>query len=181
MRLPLFCLALVGAATMFLGGCSTAPTTDTGRNELHNDSDAALNDFKAQDPSLDNLLHNSFGYVIFPTVGKGAVGVGASYGQGEVCQQGKCVGYADITGATVGASLGGQTYAELIVLRTPEAMQKFQSGQYTFTADASAAAIKAGASDNAKWANDVAVFVNVKGGLMGDASVGGQKFNYQPM
>jgi lipid-binding SYLF domain-containing protein len=181
MRLPMYCLATIGAAAMFLGGCSTAPNTDTGRSELKNDSDAALNDFKAQDPGLNNLLQNSYGYAIFPTVGKGAVGVGGSYGQGEVCQGDHCVGYADVTGATVGASLGGQTYAELIVFRTPQALQQFESGQVTFTADVSASAIKAGASDNAKWANDITVFTDIKGGLMGDASVGGQKFNYEPM
>ena len=181
MRVPLFCLAAVGAASMFLGGCSTAPVTSSDRTELNNDSAAAVSDFKTQDPSLDTLLQNSYGYAIFPSVGKGAVGVGGAYGQGEVVQQGKSAGYADMTQASVGASIGGQTYSELIIFRTPDAMQRFESGQYTFTADVSAAAVKAGAGDSAKWENDVAVFINVKGGLMGDASVGGQKFNYQPM
>jgi lipid-binding SYLF domain-containing protein len=179
MRFPLFCVAAVGAAAMFLGGCSTAPETNTDRTELNNDSQAAVSDFKAQDPSLNNLLGNSYGYAIFPSVGKGAVGVGGAYGQGEVYQGSKLVGYADMTQASVGASIGGQTFAELIVFRTPQALQNLQSGQATFTADVSAVAAKAGAADNAKWANDVAVFVNVKGGLMGDASIGGQKFNYE--
>jgi lipid-binding SYLF domain-containing protein len=179
MRVPMFCLAAVGAAAMFLGGCSTAPETNTGRQELDNDSNASLYDFKSQDPGLDNLLRNSYGYAILPTVGKGAVGVGGAYGQGEVYQQGKRVGYADMTQATVGASLGGQTYSELIVFRTPQALQNFESGQYTFSADISAVAAKAGAADNARWANDVTVFTDVKGGLMADASVGGQKFNFE--
>ena len=103
MRFPLFCLAAVGAAAMFLGGCSTAPETNTDRTELNNDTQAAMNDFKAQDPSLDNLLGNSYGYAIFPSVGKGAVGVGGAYGQGEVYQGSKLVGYADMTQASVGA------------------------------------------------------------------------------
>ena len=57
------------------------------------------NDFKAQDPSLNNLLSNSYGYAIFPSVGKGAVGVGGAYGQGQVYQGSKLVGYTDITQA----------------------------------------------------------------------------------
>ena len=179
MRVPMFCLAAVGTAAMFLGGCATAPETNTGRQELDNDSNASLYDFKSQDPSLDNLLRNSYGYAIFPTVGKGAVGVGGAYGQGEVYQQGKRVGYADMTQATVGASLGGQSFSELIVFRTPQALQNFESGQYTFSADVSGVAAKAGAADNARWENDIAVFADVKGGLMADASVGGQKFNFE--
>ena len=181
MRFPIFCLAALGAISLLLGGCSTAPVTDSDKAELHNDAGAALNDFKTQDPSLDNVLQNSYGYVIFPSVGKGAVGLGGGYGQGEVYQQGKRVGYANLTDANVGVSVGGQTYSELIVFKTADAMQRFQAGQFTLTADISAAAAKAGAAAAAKWENDIAVFTDVKGGLMGEASVGGQKFDYQPL
>jgi lipid-binding SYLF domain-containing protein len=166
---------------MFLGGCSTAPETSSDRTQLKNDSQAALSDFKAQDPSLDNVLHSSYGFAIFPSIGKGAVGVGGAYGQGEVFQQGSRVGYADMTQGTVGAAIGGQTYAELVIFRTQEALQRFESGQLTFTADVSATAAKAGAGADARWSNDVTVFTNIKGGLMADAAVGGQKFNYVPM
>jgi lipid-binding SYLF domain-containing protein len=181
MRFPLCCLALVGAAAMLLGGCSTAPETNSERAQLHNDTDATMSDFKVQDPSLDGLLRNSYGYAIFPSVGKGAVGVGAAYGQGQVYENGKMIGYADMSQANVGASIGGQTFAELIVFRTPEAMQAFKSSQLTFTADVSAVAAKAGAASNVKWTNDIAVFSWVKGGLMADAAIGGQKFNFQPL
>jgi lipid-binding SYLF domain-containing protein len=181
MRLPSFVLAAVGAAAMFLGGCTSPPQPGPDRTQLKNDSDAALNDFKSQDPTLDNWMHNSYAYAIFPSIGKGAVGVGGAYGQGEVFEQGNLVGYAEMNQATVGASIGGQTYAELIVFRTPEALHSFQNGEYTLAADASAVAAKAGAAADAKWANDVAVFTDVKGGLMGELSVGGQKFDFHPL
>ena len=181
MRFPTFVLAALGAASLLLGGCSTAPVTDNDRAQLHTDSDAALNDFKTQDPSLDNLLRNSYAYAIFPSVGKGAVGVGGAYGQGEVYEQGKRVGYANMTEANIGASIGGATYSELIVFRTIDALQRFEAGQFTLTADISAVAAKAGAAADAKWENDIAVFTNVTGGLMEELSVGGQKFDYQPV
>jgi lipid-binding SYLF domain-containing protein len=130
---------------------------------------------------MNQLLKDSYGYAIFPAVGKGAAGLGGSYGKGEVYSGGKLIGYTDMTQATIGASLGGQTFSELIVFRTPEALQKFQSGQLTFDATANAVAIKAGAATSAKWEDDVAVFQDVKGGLMADASIGGQKFNYIPV
>ncbi len=181
MRFVTFATAAFAAATLFLGGCSTAPETSSDRAQLQNDAPTALNDFKAQDPSLDNLLRGSYGYAIFPSVGKGAAGVGGAYGQGEVFQQGRQVGYADMTQATVGASVGGETYAELIVFQTPDALQQFQSSQLTLAADVSAVAMKAGAAADAKWEHGMAIFVNVKGGMMTEASIGGQKFNYQPV
>jgi lipid-binding SYLF domain-containing protein len=180
MRLPTYILAVFGAAALFLAGCSTAPETNTDRNQLNNDSDAAVNDFKTQDPKLGDLMTNSYGYAIFPSVGKGAVGVGGAYGQGQVYQQGKRVGYADITQGTVGVSVGGETYAELIIFQNADALQAFQSGQLTFAADASAVAVKDGAAADAKWTHGMGVFIYVKGGLMTEASVGGQKFNYEP-
>jgi len=85
-----------------------------------------------------------------------------------------------LTSATIGASFGGQSFAELIIFRTPEALKKFQSGQFAFDATASAVAVTSGAADSLKYSNDVAVLIDPKGGLMADASVGGQKFSYTP-
>ncbi|MGD0540762.1 MAG: YSC84-related protein [Tepidisphaeraceae bacterium] len=178
MRFPTFILAAVGAAALLLGGCSTEPDTSAGQAQLQNDSPTAVKDFIAVDPSFDSLIHNSYGYAIFPSIGKGAVGVGGAYGHGEVFERGKRVGYADMTQATVGASIGGETYAELILFQNPEALQRFKTGQLTFAADASAVAAKAGAAADAKWEDGMSVFINVNGGLMTEASVGGQKFNY---
>ncbi len=47
-------------------------------------------------------------------------------------------------------------------------------------AQASAVAASAGTSANAKYQNGVAVFTLPKGGLMAEASVGGQKFGFEP-
>jgi hypothetical protein len=41
-------------------------------------------------------------------------------------------------------------------------------------------AISAGAAANAAYQDGVAVFTATKGGLMYEASVGGQKFGYKP-
>jgi len=181
MRFPTFILAAVGAAALLLGGCSTEPDTSAGQAQLQNDSPTAVKDFIAVDPSFDSLIHNSYGYAIFPSIGKGAAGVGGAYGQGEVFQGGKQIGYADMTQATVGASIGGETYTELVVFQTPDALQRFQSSQLTFAGDASAVIAKAGAGADVKWQSGIAIFINVKGGLMTEISVGGQKFNYEPM
>jgi lipid-binding SYLF domain-containing protein len=174
----MFALAAFGAAALLLGGCSTEPETSAGQAQLQNDSPAAVKDFIAVDSGMDSMVHNAYGYAIFPSIGKGAVGVGGAYGHGEVFEQGKRVGYADMTQATVGASVGGETYAELILFQDQDALNRFKTGQLTFAADASAVAAKAGAAADAKWEHGMSIFINVNGGLMTEASVGGQKFNY---
>ena len=54
-------------------------------------------------------------------------------------------------------------------------------GNFEFNAQVSAVAVTAGASANAGYAYGVAVFTQTKGGLMYEASVGGQKFSFEPI
>jgi lipid-binding SYLF domain-containing protein len=177
-RIRLVCLTALAAGSVAFTGCSTVPDTPQGRSELTTGSTAAYHDFLTHDPSLIAFLKKSTAYAIFPSIGRGAVVFGGSYGRGEVWQHGKQVGFADVTSATFGASVGGQNYAQLIVFRTPQSLERFQTGQYTFNANASAVAVHAGSAQQAKWDDDIAVFIDPKGGFMADASIGGQKFNF---
>jgi lipid-binding SYLF domain-containing protein len=174
-------LSMVAVFSMLAVGCSTAPPSDTGKEQLHNDAQASTKDFMAQDPGLQQFLSNSYGYAIFPTVGKGAVGVGGSFGRGEVYVNGQRIGYCDITSATVGAALGGQDQSELIAFQNQDALNQFKTGNFAFDADVSAVAIHSGAAASAKYEKGLAVFVMAKGGLMANASIGGQKFNFSPL
>ena len=142
---------------------------------------AAVDNAKKQDPGLIKFFNEAAGYAVFPSVGKGAVGVGGAYGHGELYQGGKLAGYCTLTQASIGLALGGQKYTELIFFETPAALERFKSGNFAFAAQASAVALKSGASANAKYADGVAVFTMGETGLMYEASIGGQKFNYQPI
>ena len=133
------------------------------------------------DPSLATALQKAAGYAVFPSVGKGAVGVGGAYGKGVLYQNGVPVGYCDLTQASIGIALGGQTFTQIIAFENPDALNRFKSGQFAFDAKATAVALKSGAAANAKFENGVAVFIMSETGLMAEASVGGQKFSYQPM
>ena len=84
--------------------------------------------------------------MIFPEVGKAAVGIGGANGRGVVYEQGRPVGYATLTQGSVGLQLGGETYAELIVFKTSDAMASFRNGDLTLGADASATILKEGAA-----------------------------------
>jgi lipid-binding SYLF domain-containing protein len=180
MKKNLSFLAAFGVLAALFGGCATAPTSDADRQQLTTDCGSTLDRMKLQDPSIVDFLNHADGYAVFPVVGKGGFIAGGAYGRGEVYEQGNFLGYTDMSQATIGAQVGGQSYAELVVFQTQGALNRFQTGQFAFAADASAVALKSGAGATAKYDNGVAVFVQVEGGLMLEAAIGGQSFSYQP-
>jgi lipid-binding SYLF domain-containing protein len=180
MNRSLLAIFAASAIALFLAGCSTTPATHDDRQQLHDDVSGALRRLYLEDPGLQNFLDSSYGYAVFPTVGKGGLIAGGAYGHGEVFQQGAFIGYTDISQATIGAQIGGQSFTEVVAFESPGALQRFESGQFAFDANASAVALKSGAAASAKYTNGVAIFVEPVGGLMVEAAVGGQSFSYQP-
>jgi lipid-binding SYLF domain-containing protein len=172
--------ALAAAGLSVLAGCSTTPRTGAQQAQLTSNSETAIQLAKKTDPGLQKFFDTAAGYAVFPSVGKGAVGVGGAYGRGELYEGGRLAGYCTLTQASIGLALGGQKYTELIFFETKAALDRFKSGNFAFAAQASAVALKSGVSANAKYADGVAVFTMGEEGLMYEASVGGQKFNFQP-
>jgi lipid-binding SYLF domain-containing protein len=142
---------------------------------------------------------NAFGYAVFPTIGKGGVGLGGAYGKGRVYEKGKYIGDTSMTQVTVGLQLGGQAYSEMIFFEDERALKEFTGGNFEFGAEAGAIAITASANASAsttgssagasggkkdaktvgKYYKGMATFTVAKGGLMYEASIGGQKFSYK--
>lgn len=171
-------LALAGIPVAALVGCSTAPQTHTERMDLKAQADQVVAQAQRTDPTLRDVLASSAGYAVFPEAGKGGFIVGAGYGKGVVYQNGVAVGYCDMTQGSVGATIGGQSFTEIIVFKTPFALDQFKNGDFTLGADATAVALKAGAAANAQTRNNIVVFVTSQSGLMADASIAGQGFRY---
>ena len=172
-------ICLIAGALLTLAGCATAPDTEAKKTELHTSVDTAMTRIKALDPSLQKQIANAYGYAIFPSVAKGGAIVGGAYGHGEVYEQGKMVGWADLSQATIGAQLGGQSFSELILFENKAALDNFRNGKIKFAANASAVAMKSGAADTAKYTDGVLVFVEPIAGLMAEAALGGQSFSFQ--
>jgi lipid-binding SYLF domain-containing protein len=95
-------------------------------------------------------------------------------------EKGKAVGKTSLAQVTIGLQLGGQSYSEVVFLETEAALNDFKKGNFALAAQVSAVAAASGAAANAKYASGVAVFTATKAGLMYEASVGGQKFGYEP-
>jgi lipid-binding SYLF domain-containing protein len=173
-------LAAAGAG-IFVVGCKTAPSSESGKAQLSSDTERTLATARNQDPSIRDFMNTGYGYAVFPDVGKGGLGVGGAYGRGEVFEQGRMIGYTDLTQATVGLQAGGQEYSEIIVFQNKQALDNFKSGKLKFSGQASAVALKSGAGANAAYTDGVSVFTFNEKGLMAEASIGGQSFSFQPL
>ncbi len=162
-----------------LAACSVSPRAGYRAGQLDDMTQETIYRFQQTDPGIERLFETAVGYAVFPTIGAGAAGVGGAYGRGQVYENGAFVGYCDMTQASVGVQLGGQAYSEVIFFNSNDAMQWFKSGEFSFSGQASAVALKEGVSANANFRNGVAVYTQAKGGLMYQASIGGQKFRFE--
>ena len=165
------------------------------------DFSSTINVYK-QSPQVQPYFKNAYGYAVFPTIGKGGLGIGAAHGKGQVYRGGKVTGKASMTKVSIGFQAGGQAFSQMIFFEDKRAYDEFTSGEFEFDAQASAVAITAGAQAKAgtegttasasagpktgaqadvQYRKGMAIFVHIKGGLMYEASIGGQKFSFKPL
>ena len=151
--------------------------------------------------AVQPFFKNAYGYAVFPTIGKAGIGIGGSYGTGQVYKGGKVTGEVSVIKGSIGFQLGAQAFSEMIFFKDKRAYDEFTSGEFEFDATASAVAITAGAQAKAgtegatagasagpatgeqaktSYHKGMVVFVHTKGGLMYEASIGGQKFTFKP-
>ena len=146
---------------------------------------------------VPEMMAQSYGYAVLPTIGKGGIGIGAAGGTGCVFKQGAHTGNVSMGQITIGFQLGGQAYSQIILFKNADVYHDFTRGQFEFGADATAVALTYGAQAGAStkgasasagdtkatgsWKRGMAVYTLAKGGLMYEASIGGQKFKFKPL
>lgn len=135
--------------------------------------------FREKDPSIERFFKEAAAYVVIPTVGKGGFGIGGARGTGLLYENDVPIAIVTLTQLTIGFQMGGQAYSEFIFFEDDIALADFKRGNYELGAQASAVAITKGASADADYNSGVAIFTQAKGGLMYEASVGGQKFKIE--
>ena len=148
--------------------------------ERHEKAMEAKAEMLDKDADMQRFFDSAVAYVIIPTVGKGGIGIGGARGKGLLYEGGAITGEVTLTQLTFGFQWGGQAYSEFIFFKDDVALADFKRGNYELGAQASAVAVTAGASADADYDGGIAVFTMAKGGLMYEASVGGQKFSYTP-
>jgi lipid-binding SYLF domain-containing protein len=171
-------VATVALATLGVVRMSNAGTNDA---QLVSEARQTTAVYKKADPGIDVFFRRSVGYVVFPGIGKGGLGIGGAHGTGVLFENGAPVGKVTMNQLTVGAQAGGQEFSQIIFYEVPGPLQELKGGKSSFSAGVSAVALSAGAAASARFKNGVAVFTATKGGLMLEASVGGQKFSYEPL
>jgi len=165
------------------------------------DYSSTINVFK-ESPQVKHYFDKAYGYAVFPTVGKGGLGIGGAYGKGQVYRGGKVTGITKLVKVSIGLQAGGQAFSQVIFFQDKRAYDEFTSGQFAFDAQASAVAITAGVQGQAgstgvtagasagpktgahaetKYHKGMAIFVHTKGGLMYEAAIAGQKFSFEPI
>ena len=168
-------LATFALITLF----QTSPSR--AQDKIFHESDEAKAAFLKADGSMNDRFANAYGYVIFPNVTKAALVVGGAGAEGAVYEKGNKIGTAKLAQVNVGAQVGGQSYREVIFFENKDALDRFKDNKVEFSGQVSAIAAKSGASANAKFTDGVQVFTHGKGGLMAEASIGGQKFTYKSL
>jgi lipid-binding SYLF domain-containing protein len=166
-------LALTLAASATAEAPSVIPTAK-------DDSDAAavIAKFKEKDPGLAKVFAQSPGYVVFPTVAKGGLGIGGARGKGYVYQHGRVIGRSTLTQVTIGLQAGGQAYSEVVFFKDDAALENFKRGHLKLDAQASAIALTERVAADLAYRDGVAIVTMAEGGLMYEASVGGQKLSF---
>lgn len=177
MRRGAMVLVLAGP---LLSGCSTAPITQRGRDDLIQQATDTMKQMSAADPGVDSLIQRGYGYALFPEVTKGGLVFGGGYGQAVVYAQGQHVGYASLAQASFGVQVGGHMYRELIVFENKTALDRFRENRLDFTADAEAVLADSGAAANAQSIDGIVVVVTPLAGAMAQAAIGGQQITYVP-
>jgi lipid-binding SYLF domain-containing protein len=165
------------------------------------DYSSTINVFR-ESPEVAKFFANSYGYAVFPTIGKAGYVIGGSYGKGQVYRDGKVTGTSSVVEGSIGFQIGAEAFSEIIFFKDKSAYDEFASGTFEFDATAQAVAITAGAQAQAgttgagagasagpktavqakaEYVNGMATFVHAKGGLMFELSIGGQKFTFEPL
>jgi lipid-binding SYLF domain-containing protein len=188
-------LAGIGIAALF----AAAPASAARKVQDYSET---IRDFKKIEV-VAPFFDNAYGYAVFPTIGKGGLGIGASHGKGQVYRQGEVIGFSSTSDVSIGLQAGGQAYSQIVFFENADALTRFTGGNFEFGASAEAIAVQAkaearastegtGASAsgsktadqataNAQYQDGMAIFTMAKGGLMYAATIAGQKYTYKPL
>jgi lipid-binding SYLF domain-containing protein len=186
-------LILIIVLTLTLVGTSFARDVQDYSSTIKNFKDSS---------DVAPFFDSAYGYAVFPTIGKGGLGIGAAHGKGQVYVGGKVVGFTSLSDVSIGFQAGGQAYSQVVFFEDERAYSDFTSGNFEFGAQASAIAVQASAGAEAgsegaqagassggsggsmastEYYKGMLVFTIGKGGLMYEATISGQKYKYDPL
>jgi lipid-binding SYLF domain-containing protein len=167
---------IVVVSAVLVAGCASAPKSHSERAQLKRDAATVQREMVAKDPALQSLIDQAAGHIVFPEIAQGGFIVGGAGGTGVIYERGKPAGFAELSQGSFGAQVGGQKYAELIIVRDKFTLDRIKAGSFDVGGQASAVILKAGAGSAAHFSdNGVAVVIEPISGGMLNASITGQQ------
>ena len=173
-------LALVAA--LLFAACASVPESQGERQALVSQANSTLQMMVARDPTLQQVLDQSAGYAVFPSIGEAGVFIaGGSAGVGVVYENGQPIGFARVREGTLGPQLGGQEFSQLLIFQNPQAIQRLRAGNFDLNAGLQATALSYGVGTQLNFEDGVAAIISSESGLMAGATIGGQSIDFEPM
>lgn len=148
--------------------------------KLQEEVKEAMKALASENPEIEAHFYKEYAFAVFPKITKAGLGIGGAGGHGLVFDNKTVIGESKLAQGTFGLQAGGQQYMEVIFFEDQAALDRFTGGKVKFSGQASAVALKDGASADINYQDGVAIFTKTIGGLMAEASVGGQSFKYKP-
>jgi lipid-binding SYLF domain-containing protein len=134
-----------------------------------------------QEEALAPFFDEALAYAVFPGSFRAGTGFGGAFGGGWLLEDGDAVGRVTMFEFFAGADLGAQVYRTILFFKTEKALRNFKKGTFEFTGQANAAHVVGGYAAAPSYHPEVAMFVQVRGGLLLEASVGTQRYDYFPI
>lgn len=152
-------------------------------------------------PTVAPFFQTAYGYAVWQRIARGGLGIGAATGRGQVYVDGRVTGFSRLVDVSIGLQAGGQAYRQVIFFQNQEEYEQFTQGGYEFDAQASAVAVTAsaqassgtqgsqatagagagtGSAAGGGYQNGMRVFTMAIGGLMYQATIAGQRYNFRP-
>ncbi len=189
-----FRLGLITALLYVLSGSAVSQEID--------DFSRSIEEFQSIE-AVAPYFDTAYGYAVWRRIARGGLGIGAATGKGQVYLNGEVTGFSRLIDVTIGFQAGGQAYRQIIFFQDKRAYDEFTSGNFQFDASASAVAVTAGAQANAStqgsqasagagsasntaitgagYLRGLQVFTMLVGGLMYQATIGGQSYAFTPV
>ena len=173
---------IVAAVALAFAACAPKPpSTPQESAALEQQARATIADMRTRAPGIDSVLQSAAGYAVFPEVGKaGVILAGGAHGKGILFVGGQTAGYVTLTAGSFGPQMGAQSFAEVLVLRTPYDVQQLKAGKFDVGAGANVVILNAGAAAEGTFDPGTRVFVAPRGGLMAGLDVSGQSIQFTP-
>ena len=174
-------IIVIATLTACLSGCLLKPIdADDLAAEKVGRAEAALEAFRTN-PKLADFFDKAAVIAVYPNALRAGGGFGGAWARGLVFQDDVPIAHGRMLQFSAGANVGGQWYRQILFFKTVEAWEAFSRAPLEFAGQANAAVVTAGLAATPSFNSEVALFTELKGGLLIEASVGAHRYGFAPI